>query len=120
MFHPVHDRTGYVIMDCVDCDWNVGYSKAFAYLPHSTAPAHSHSLTVLALHISCGNFSHMHIDPARIFAVSGTLSAPGDNEWRLVSKYGLKRYTLLPSVYGESNFRFLDQTGSNTVTIVES
>ena len=62
----------------------------------------------------------MHIDLARIFGVSGTLSAPGDNEWRLMSKYGLKRYTLLPSVYGESNFRFLDQTGSNTVTIVES
>ena len=62
----------------------------------------------------------MHIDPARIFGVSGTLSAPGDNEWRLMSKYGLKRYTLLPSVYGESNFRFLDQTGSNSITIVGS
>ena len=117
---PVHDRTGYVNMDCVDCDWNVGHRMASAYLPHGTAPADSHSLTVLALHISCGNFSHMHIDPARIFRVSGTLSAPGDNEWRLMSKYGLKRYTLLPSFYGESNFRFLDQTGSNSITIVGS
>ena len=120
VYDPVHDRTGYVNMDCVDCDWNVGCRKAFAYLPHGTAPAESHSLPVLALHISCGNFSHMTIDPARIFGVCGTLSAPSDNEWRLMSKYGLKRYTLLPSVYGESNFRFLDQTGSNTVTIVES
>ena len=37
-----------------------------------------------------------------------------------MSQYGLKRYTLLPSVYGESNFRFLDQTRSNPITMVDS
>ena len=37
-----------------------------------------------------------------------------------MSQYGLKRYTLLPSVCGESNFRFLDQTVSNPITIVDS
>ena len=37
-----------------------------------------------------------------------------------MSQYGLKRYTLLPSVYGESNFWFLHQTRSNPITIVNS
>ena len=37
-----------------------------------------------------------------------------------MSRYGLKRYTLLSSVHGDSNFRFLNQTGSNPITIVES
>ena len=37
-----------------------------------------------------------------------------------MSRYGSKRYTLLPSVYGDSNFRFLNQTFSNPITIIVS
>merc|ERR1712228_796469 len=33
------------------------------------------------------------------------------------TNYGLERYSILPSVYGPSNFRFLDQTGSNPITV---
>jgi len=99
----VHDR---VNMNCVDCDWNVGYRQAFAYLIHGTAPADSYSLSVLALHTSCGNFSYMHIDPARIFGVSGTLSLLGDDEWRVMRWYGLKRYTLLPQSTVKATFDF--------------
>ena len=40
-------------------------------------------------------------------------------KWRVMSQDGLKRYTFLTSIYGESNFRFLDQTESNPITIVD-
>ena len=74
----------------------------------------------LALQIPCGKFSYMNINLAGIFGGSGTLSALSDYEWRVMSRYGLKQYTLLSSVYGDRNFRFLNQTGSNPITIVES
>jgi len=120
VYDPITDRVGYVVMDSVCYDVTYGYRTAFAYLLHSTAPTEDFRREALRLRVPCGKFSYTHIRPARIFGVSGTLSALGDYEWRVMSQYGLKRYTLLPSVYGESNFRFLDQTGSNPITIVDS
>ena len=71
VYDPVHNHVGYVHMDCVDYGWNVGYRKAFEYLLHSTAPREACMWAALALQIPCGKFSHMNIDPARIFGGFG-------------------------------------------------
>ena len=66
----------------------------------------------LRLRVHCGKFSYTHIKPARIFGGSSTLSALGDYEWRVTSQCGLKRYTLLPSVYSETTFGFWTRLGA--------
>ena len=96
VYDLVHDRVGYVHMDCVDYGWNVGYRNAFAYLLHSITPVQANRRGELALKIACRYFFFMNINPARIFGVSGTLSALCDYEWRVMRQYGLKQYILLP------------------------
>ena len=42
----------------------------------------------------------------RILGVSGTVSGLGSGEWQLLHRYGLRSWNSMPSVYGESNFRY--------------
>jgi len=111
------DRIGYAVMDgfCYDLVW--GYRTAFAFLKHSPRNAEASVRRALQLRLSCGRFSYANIKPACILGVSGTLEALGEYEWRVMSSYGFASYSLLPSVYGPSNFRFLDQTGGNPITV---
>ena len=66
---------------------------------------------VLAMPISCGQFSYANISPERILGVSGTLSAMGPHEYDILLKYGVQKFMYVPSVYGESNFQF-DKAGN--------
>ena len=84
-------------------------SHGFAYLKDSPRNVEASLRRALQLRISCGQFSYANVKPACILGVSGTLEALGDYEWLVMSKYGFQTYSLLPSVYGNSNFRFLDQ-----------
>ncbi|KAL3806273.1 hypothetical protein ACHAXA_000871 [Cyclostephanos tholiformis] len=60
--------------------------------------------------LSCGQFSYANISPHRIIGVSGTLHVLNEYEREILLKYGLRKFIYVPSVYGESNFKF-DKAG---------
>ena len=80
VYDPITDRVGYVTMDSVCYDVTYGYRTAFAYLLHSTAPTEDFRREALRPRVPCGKFSYTHLRPARIFGVSGTLSALSNYE----------------------------------------
>ncbi|KAK3272875.1 hypothetical protein CYMTET_18851 [Cymbomonas tetramitiformis] len=108
------NRIGYEIMDSVDTSAVYGYRTAFAYLDESARSNLRNSDEALKeglqLRVSCGKFSYANIDPACILGVSGTMEALSKYEWSVMKGYGIDLYTQMPSVYGESNFRFFGQT----------
>lgn len=103
------DRIFYTVMDCPCYDVVYGYRTAFAYLKSSTVNSADGLRRALQLRISCGQFSYANIDPACILGVSGTLAALGGYEWSIMAKYGLKSWSLIPSVYPPSEFTFLEK-----------
>ena len=106
-----NDRIGYKVMDSISYDVTYGYSTCFAYLKELPKLKNKAILSkVLAMPISCGQFSYANISPHRILGVSGTLQALSENEREILLKYGLDNYIYVPSVYGASNFRF-DKAG---------
>ncbi|CAE8585703.1 unnamed protein product [Polarella glacialis] len=115
------NRIGYTVMDGMSFDVVFGYKTAFAYLNE----ANNHSLRdeeaalreALQLRVPCGQFSYANISPTRILGVSGTVEALGKYEWQVMNRYGIESYSIMPSVYGASNFRFLNQAGSSSIVI---
>ncbi|KAL7554369.1 hypothetical protein ACHAWF_017810 [Thalassiosira exigua] len=106
-----HDRIGYKVMDTIAYDVTYGYATVFAYLKEHNKLKNKGTLgKVLAMPVSCGQFSYANISPHRILGVSGTLQALGEYERDILSKYGLSKFIFLPSVYGASNFDF-DKAG---------
>ena len=113
-------RIGYKIMDGVAFDVVKGYKTAFAYLQEATKGQLQDETILkkaLALRIPCGRFSYARFDSPKILGVSGTIQALGSCEWNVMQRFGIKRYTLVPSVYGKNNFRFLNQSGTPPITI---
>eukprot|EP00959_Pyramimonas_sp_CCMP1952_P197856 4137845-Pyramimonas_sp.AAC.1 len=53
----------------------------------------------------------------QVLGVSGTMEALGAHEWSVMNRYGIEVYTHMPSVYGDSNFRFLDASGRSAITV---
>ena len=105
------DRIGYKVMDSISYDATYGYSTCFAYLKESPKLKNKGTLAkVLAMPISCGQFSYANISPHRILGVSGTLNALSKDEREILLKYGLSKFIYVPSVYGASNFDF-DKAG---------
>ena len=107
---PHSDRIGYRIMDTISYDVTYGYKTIFAYMKEAdngNLQNRDAALErVLAMPISCGQFSYANISPSRILGVSGTLDALGDYERDVLKSYGVTRFLNVPSVYGESNFEF--------------
>mmetsp|Transcript_175699 Transcript_175699/g.558037 ORF Transcript_175699/g.558037 Transcript_175699/m.558037 type:complete len:1076 (-) Transcript_175699:522-3749(-) len=115
------NRIGYTELDEVNYRRFYGYQTAFAYMAEATKgnlrDAEEALAAALNLTIPCGRFLYCNISPSRILGVSGTLHALGAFEWRILNNYGLQVYTDMPSVYGRSNFRFLDQSRGEPVTV---
>jgi len=112
------DRIGYKVMDSISYEATYGYRTVFAYLQEAEKGNLKHKDSTLAhalaMQVSCGQFSYANISPERILGVSGTLSALGDYECDVLSKYGVETFMYVPSVYGESNFSF-DQAGEGVL-----
>jgi Mg-chelatase subunit ChlD len=109
-----HDRIGYKVMDTVSFEVTYGYRTVFAYLKESdkgNLKDNTGTLNkMLSMPVSCGQFSYANIRPTRILGVSGTLEAMGDFEKDVLRKFGIDKFVYLPSVYGQSNFKF-DKAG---------
>ena len=113
-------QIGYKIMDGVAFDVVKGYKTAFAYLQEATNGQLQDETILkkaLALRIPCGRFSYARFGSPKILGVSGTIQALGSCERNVMQRFGIKSYTLVPSVYGKNNFRFLDQSGAPPITI---
>ena len=111
---PTADRIGYKVQDTVCYNVTFGYRTVFAYLKEADngnlKDKDSTLSQVLTMQISCGQFSYANIKPTRILGVSGTLEVMSDYEKSVLQKYGVNQYLYIPSVYGESNFKF-DKVG---------
>jgi len=122
-FDRALNSVGYPIMDGMDYNCFYGYLTAFAYLNEARKQNLRNSDKTLdrflGLQINCGSYLYSEIKPACILGVSGTVQALGKYEWDVMNRYGIDIYTRMPSVYGRSKFRFLDQPGEQQV-IVES
>mmetsp|Transcript_1455 Transcript_1455/g.3038 ORF Transcript_1455/g.3038 Transcript_1455/m.3038 type:complete len:1794 (-) Transcript_1455:138-5519(-) len=108
-----NSRIGYKVMDTISYEATYGYRTIFAYLQEAERGNMDYSKIVdsLVIPISCGQFSYANISPKRILGVSGTLSALGEYEIDILSKYGVDTFMFVPSVYGDSNFQF-DKAGN--------
>ena len=112
-FHEGQGCIGYKVQDRLDCDAVFGYKTAYAYLenqqrlaPEQKNDDDDHHLSLL---LPCGQFSYTNIQPRHSFAVSGTVEHMQAFQRQEVQKHGFHVYTTVPSVYGQSKFRFLQQ-----------
>eukprot|EP00977_Amphora_coffeiformis_P020936 scaffold8649_cov185-Amphora_coffeaeformis.AAC.7 len=105
-------RIGYKVMDSISYEATYGYRTVFAYLKEVEKGNLDSSClaSVMAMQVSCGQFSYANISPARILGVSGTLDAMSDYEKDVLANYGVEKFLFVPSVYGQSNFSF-DKAG---------
>ena len=116
-------RIGTKYLDGVCFNTYSGYRTAFAYLEHKSSldpDMREETLDLeLSLLLPCGEFSYNKITPKYLFGVSGTVQQLDDYQRSEIAKYNLSAYTIVPSVYGASNFCFLDQIG-NPIKICDS
>ena len=114
-------RIGYKVMDGVAFDVVKGYTTAFAYLEeaakHPLPDEAAVMRNALTMRIPCGRFSYAKLGSSKILGVSGTVAALGAYEWQVMRSFGVKSYTLVPSIYGRNNFAFLNQTHGEPITI---
>ena len=113
------ERIGYKVMDGIAFDVVKGYTTAFAYLQEATKQTlpEDRLRSALSLRIPCGRFSYAKLGAAKILGVSGTIEALGAYEWEVMHRFGIKSYTLVPSVYGRNNFAFLNQVRGEPIII---
>jgi hypothetical protein len=116
-----NNRIGYKHLDGIDYTTRYGYLTAFAYLKEAEEgrlrdkeDALRRSLYIT---VKCGTLSYANINPARILGVSGTMDVLGAHEWEVMGSFGIKTFSHMPSVYGKSNFRFLNQSGGAAITV---
>ncbi|KAK3280489.1 hypothetical protein CYMTET_11669 [Cymbomonas tetramitiformis] len=127
-YHEYHynrglNRIGYKEMDGM-CYNSYSYETAFAYLNEAEKgnlrnPEEALEYALQFRPVVC-RFSFANLIPACVLGVSGTVKVLGEFEWRIMNRYGIEVYSHLPSVYGESNFRFLNQTGQSAITVERS
>ena len=114
-------RIGYKVMDGVAFDVVKGYKTAFAYLQEaSKQPLPNEDATLrkaLVMPVPCGRFSYAKLGSAKILGVSGTVEKLDTYEWQVMRQFGIKSYTVVPSVYGKNNFAFMNQTSGVPIMI---
>jgi hypothetical protein len=118
------NQIGYKYLDGVIYNYVYGYLTAFSYLKEAEEgrlrnkeDALQSNLKII---IGCGTFSHANISPDRILGVSGTMDVLGAHEWEVMGKFGIKTFSHMPSVYGKSNFRFLNQSRGAAIIVEDS
>ena len=112
---------GYRVDDGVAFGAVDGYKTAFDYLQiASEKPVPPDKLRkALAMRIPCGRFSYAKLGSAKILGVSGTVERLNDYEWQVMREFHINSYTVVPSVYGQNNFRFLNQSEGKPIIIVK-
>lgn len=114
-FDPSHGgRIGYKSLDGIEFGVVHGYRTAYAYLDHKDklkdwSKTLQHNLALL---VPCGQFSYARITPAYVFGVSGTVDKLETYQRKSVAKHNLHAYTILPSLYGDSQGQFLEKSGA--------
>ena len=112
-YEVYNDKIGYRRLDGLDYDSLIGYKTMWAYY-HEYHVNGSISKDVLDKNkyicLSCGMFSYAEIAKDNfdiIMGVSGTLKTllPCQREI-MINRYGIKRFTYMPSLFGKSKFYF--------------
>ena len=108
------ERIGYVENDAVDWDVSFGYVTMFHYLQEKDSGCLQASVleSKLKLQVSCARFAYSEVElPEVILGVSGTVGdLTADRREILQTTFGIdpEQHSRMPSVFGESNLRFLD------------
>jgi hypothetical protein len=108
-YNPIKNQIGYKDHDTISYEKTYGYRTVFAYLNESKkGKIRDQNILneVIKLRVPCGQFSYCAINPKRILGVSGTMKVLGNDGKQIMSKFGIKNYSFMPSVYGKSNFQF--------------
>lgn len=106
-FNQDTDQIGYPQMDSISYDLSYSYRTVFAYLKESNNMRKKETTKENSvMYAKCGQFSYANISPYRIIGVSGTLQALGNYEKDVLARYGLHKYSYIPSVYSRTNFKF--------------
>ena len=120
-------RVGSTKMDGVDWGLTFGYRMAFAVFREVELDGGRNSdaslRRTLCIRVTCGTFSYVNINPARILGASGTLAVLSEDERRVMRSFGLDVETYVPSVYCTSNFSHgpeLVSTAQATSAMVQS
>eukprot|EP00438_Fugacium_kawagutii_P033228 Skav228412 [mRNA] locus=scaffold1325:62493:65111:+ [translate_table: standard] len=110
-YNPVQDCIGYKMQDRIDCGAVSGYKTAYAHLDEQNKINRTETLLdqALSMLVPAGQFAYTNISPRYIFGVSATIEQLQPFQRQEVKKHGLHVFTTLPSVYGKSKFRFLEQ-----------
>jgi len=108
---PLNNKIGYKENDLVVYNIRYGYKTIFAYFKEFenfkiTRESLEESIGIT---IKCSDFSYSEI-PKKfdyIFGVSGTLRTLGREQKKMIAdEYDIKKYTILPSVFGNNNLQF--------------
>ena len=124
-FDEVDKRIGYFQHDTVNYDVSFGYHTVFAYLQLADEGklADDTLEAVLNLQIPCARYSYADILlPKVILGVSGTVPEPHSGKRAVLQQVlGIDdegQYSCMPSVFGESNLRFLDSAAVGSPLLV--
>ncbi|CAE7781451.1 secA [Symbiodinium microadriaticum] len=115
-FDEDEQRIGYLQDDTANYDVSFGYMTIFEYLRLNQQGRLSDESVkkVLKLQVLCARYSYANFDlPNTILGVSGTVGdLTADRRNILQETFGVDphEHSLMPSVFGESNLRFLDGT----------
>ncbi|CAE7836127.1 secA2 [Symbiodinium sp. CCMP2592] len=107
-------RVGYVKNDTVNWDVSYGYVTMFHYLQEWEDGRLQEPVleSKLKLQVSCGRFAYSEVElPKVMLGVSGTVDDLTANQREILKQiYGIgpQQHSVMPSVFGESNLRFLD------------
>lgn len=121
IFDEEQKSIGYRVHDGVAFGAVDGYKTAFAYLQIASEKRvpDDKLRKALAMRVPCGRFSYANLGSAKILGVSGTVERLNDHEWQVMRQFHINSYTVVPSVYGKNNFRFLNQSEGKPIIIVK-
>jgi len=113
-YFAINNKIGYKDNDQVVYNIRYGYKTVFAYFKEfENGKITRESLEEnIGITIKCCDFSFSEIPKMfdYIFGVSGTVEILGVGQKKMVSnEYDIKRYTILPSVFGRNNLQFNKQ-----------
>ena len=108
-----NNQIGYKEHDHINYNIRIGYKTLFAYFyEHEQNPKKISRGSLennIALNIRCGTISYaeLPIEFKRIFGVTGTLKELSKQQRATIKgKYKIKKYTYMPSIYGESKRKY--------------
>ena len=112
-----NERVGYKDQDQISFNKIIGYKTLFLYFKEFYTNRNFKNkekfLQNISLNIKCGSFSYAEI-PKKfdyIMGVTGTLDTLQDFEKRVMrEEYKIYKETYLPSVFGQSNFQFSENS----------